>query len=1361
MIENQDLLNNISRNIDKELLKILNNPDSFNDRKTKIILENNYSYIIEKINKTKDDEFINFLNYINEAKIPLLKILVNGYIDFNFENEKENIILGIISNIINIYFGKNIFYFIYKKLSKYYRRHDKLKDIQSIKKFEKLFKVWKLLYNIEKNLPNINKSINDKDSFSEISLDLDNEDQNNIKNMKKAEKDLNEIEYFGGFESFIPLFKIINYIINNLGNNEKEKIEKQNNDNLIINDKDYIKESIIWIKDILKIIIKLICLSENNYTKFKNIIVPLIGALSEIYHTLNNDIIQRDYKALLLNDEIIYLFLFLIVNSKVPKNIINIYQKIFEINNYWENKFCMDYILFDLNKIKIIDLYWYFLLLFNFITYILLYFDSTKKIQKKYFEYINLYIDSESLIDDINFKKGVKPFINFIENISSKKNENIIKNSESMTLFNENKYYFKFFINLINVVLNVKLLKIKESDIKDKKIFSIIDSLLKSCNFDIKKESNNYNEIKNNFIYYYNEYNFINHIFPFIKKENIIKFKDFLNYLMSELIDFHGQYHHLIKELFVFNRLWSNQKLFYTHTIDKRKESNLKYKNINYYTRNFQRPVIYPILDYKYRYPNFSKFKIEKDFYNIPESEDDYNFDLDCPELDEILKQYIEKTLNYITENKDIKKYNVCQIKQEYHIKGKLFVINTKKECKIYFYTGFNDQIENLKCINSKKDEKKKKKKNENNNVCYGSLFKCSEKEKNKIIKIDFKEIRMFLSRIYYYRKSAIEIFTETKSYYFNFNSEEDLNDLIGIFDNYCEYLYYPININDNSGYIKLKSGIIQNLIKNNNKFIDFIFDNNLGKMCVFDIIILINLISNRSYIDLQQYPVFPLLFFCDNESNIIQRDFTNHLGLQEVDQVSKEKAETIISSYKGSLEVGLNNGEIQYFNTHYSNDVYTSNFMMRLFPYSFCAIQLQGDGFDDPNRLVFSIKDTFYNILSQKSDTRELIPEFFYLPEMFINLNSINFKKRSNGDLVDDVNMSINIDSNNIININNKINEQNNVINKNNNNQKNLLFFFFVDYMKKKLEDLEGKCLASWLNLIFGEEQRYKKGSQMEQYFRKEGYIDIDKETYEKYIEDTIILDSIDFGLIPLQTINKINKNNYFKKRENIYEKLDASTEDKLNNNLKEINQKSIINNKNNQIKENLKDKEKNSIYEYKEYKLDNFNYWDEELNIDFKIENFDNFGKLNVYKNGKLINEIIDHNDKINYIFYNRRLNMFATTSFDGLACIYLLPGKLISIIKNPNNLYFDEIFLSANPFPTIIAFEKKNNIIYSYSLSGILINKKTFKINNIKIVPIFEIYGGAFRDRIKILNDKYEILKIYNVPFFEEYKSTQNNK
>ena len=171
----------------------------------------------------------------------------------------------------------------------------------------------------------------------------------------------------------------------------------------------------------------------------------------------------------------------------------------------------------------------------------------------------------------------------------------------------------------------------------------------------------------------------------------------------------------------------------------------------------------------------------------------------------------------------------------------------------------------------------------------------------------------------------------------------------------------------------------------------------------------------------------------------------------------------------------------------------------------------------------------------------------------------------------------------------------------------------------------------------------------------------------------------------------------------------------------------------------------------------VDSNDYWDEQLKIEFKIYNEYGIGKLELYKNNILINEIIDHSDKIIDFFYNRRLNMFATTSYDGFASVYILPNKLFCMIKHPK-LYFDKIFLSSNPFPTIITYGKSKKIFCSYSMSGILImeaqikNKKEYE-SEIKIEPIFNIYGGATKDKLKISfkSDKKTINEYYNLPFF----------
>ena len=85
-------------------------------------------------------------------------------------------------------------------------------------------------------------------------------------------------------------------------------------------------------------------------------------------------------------------------------------------------------------------------------------------------------------------------------------------------------------------------------------------------------------------------------------------------------------------------------------------------------------------------------------------------------------------------------------------------------------------------------------------------------------------------------------------------------------------------------------------------------------------------------------------------------------ISLQRILKLMKYDENTANLLHKKRLDLWTKQFQ-NYIQNLYSNCVYVSNFMIRLFPYSFCAIELQGDGFDDPNRLFFSIDETFYNI--------------------------------------------------------------------------------------------------------------------------------------------------------------------------------------------------------------------------------------------------------------------------------------------------------------------------------------------------------------------------------------------------------------
>ena len=1532
----------------KKLFDIIFYQTIFNKKKTKIKSQNDYEFIIKIINKLKEKEFELFFRYLHDINISIFKIVVNGFIEFNFNDEKkEKNILNIISRVTSLCLNKNMFFFIYKKLSKYYRKRYKIDSIDSIKKFEKIFKVWKELYNplnlksfYEKNnsfiaffpkpnkknkniiikydikdtcickisikiLPfpflkfnqnnkdfsfikiyldkepfvinydyiflnenkinlseineisfffqpsqlkiyyNINKPIKTAKisfSFSSVSkieilnnfigyissitinndimkidekgefgeskkyeikleknehnklqhliyinnvmqefntlingIDLENifseellDLNNNNKDKNNTRKCLSRIKWFGGIESFIPIFKILKYIINKLNNllsnkNENEKILDY-----------YINESIDWIKDILKIMLKMICLSENNYKNFKNIIIPLLGSLSEIYHSLISfkELSLKNYVSNLFNDEIFFILYIIILNQNIPVNIKDAFGFIFGINENFNNfNFTMEPIIFNIKEIKINDLKWYFFIIIYFIEFFLLYFDSKEKIPQNLIKQLDLilqeelYFSNETLNDDSDFLSVMKYLNNFVKEFSSNNNfENQIEEILSK------EKLFKYVLHLINIFLNVEIIKEKrkkkESSILSDKFRNFLLEILKNMKSSDIQQENIKKILINNFKFYKSKMKFLNDLYPFLEEKYFISEDKFL---LEEIVDYNGKYHHLMKELFIFNRLWSDQKLYFANTSDAMKNSKLKYKNINYYTRNFQKPIIYPYLDYKNHYPEFSKYEIGKDLYKEGcENTDDYNFNLDCPELDKFIQDRNNKKIEEIKKNEDILLETACFIKQKYHVKGDFFLSkNTENSFSIYFYSYPLEKQNDYKIqpnCNKKKIYESKAFKESNSNLCYGAVFKCLDKECKRKLVIDSDDIRLIMKRIYFYRKSSIEIFTNTKSYYFNFENEDKMNKIFKFINDMSNNIYLPININnDINGLLKIKPNILEDIDQSKN-FIDLIKGNiskgQLFEMCTFDLIILINLISNRSLNDLNQYPVFPLLYFYDKSSNsLIQRNLNEHIGFQVVTDEAKRRKKLLKETYDGNLDEidgDDKSDEIAcLFNTHYSNIIYTSNYLIRLFPFSLLSIELQGDGFDNPNRLFFSIQETFYNISTQKADLRELIPEFFYFPEMLINLNCFNFGKRTNNESVDDVNVNIqeiiSKKNNNIEldfekkNIRNK-NEANNNLN-NNEDEK---YFLFVDEMKNKLESLRAK-IHNWLDLIFGPFQR--KSSKNIQYFRKESYIENEKKELEKYINDDDTMKSVEFGVIPLKTISDKNS---FKDKHYDYGYLEYKKDKKLKFGLGRDSSKRNSNSLNSKKSDKLI-YEKYEIDNYFENKNKDYNYyWDIDLDLDFRINKENGDGELEIYKNKNLIEELMDHNGDILHIFYNKRLNMFGATSKDGFIYIYIIPNKLFSVIKHPDNRYYNKVYLSANPFPTIIAYDEENKSLTSYSLSGIMIKKVKIKEkekDNIEISPIFNIYGGAFKDRIKIFSENQNKNIFCNIPFFDK--------
>ena len=65
----------------------------------------------------------------------------------------------------------------------------------------------------------------------------------------------------------------------------------------------------------------------------------------------------------------------------------------------------------------------------------------------------------------------------------------------------------------------------------------------------------------------------------------------------------------------------------------------------------------------------------------------------------------------------------------------------------------------------------------------------------------------------------------------------------------------------------------------------------------------------------------------------------------------------------------------------------------------------MQGGHFDLPDRLFHSIKESWLSASEHTmADVKELIPEFFYLPEFLVNENKFDLGRKQNGECLGDV---------------------------------------------------------------------------------------------------------------------------------------------------------------------------------------------------------------------------------------------------------------------------------------------------------------------------------------------------------------------
>ena len=460
---------------------------------------------------------------------------------------------------------------------------------------------------------------------------------------------------------------------------------------------------------------------------------------------------------------------------------------------------------------------------------------------------------------------------------------------------------------------------------------------------------------------------------------------------------------------------------------------------------------------------------------------------------------FIQKR-HFSEDDKNSLQANACLVRLGFHIRGIIF--NNSKGIGFYsFESKRNGDEEDY-------DSDRK--------VCFGSVFRPQTwKYSHYFLNIPYNKIQIILKRRYYFKKTAIEIFTEDKKSYLFKIDESTIKFFIENIKHYMKQDLEDIFIEYNKfdekiGFVNKKNIFLNatlRLLTNDRKYMNLknLYDKwSKWEISTLKMIMIMNFYANRSYNDINQYPVFPWII-TDYESSKVPnfekenfiRPMNKPMGMMDFTEESKERKENYEEHWQSNEADDDRDENYDRYGSHYSTSLYLTYYLVRVFPYSYIRIELQGKNFDDPNRLFNSLPNSFDCAITQKSDLRELIPEFFCFPEMFLNMNELNLgeinDEKGNPKLVGGVEMP---------------------------KWANHSVYTFIGKHRELLESIEiNEKINEWFNIIFGSKQKGKEAKKIGNLFIKQTYEDYE-EIYNKSNKSEKIYQCrmVEFGVTPNQ---------------------------------------------------------------------------------------------------------------------------------------------------------------------------------------------------------------------------------------------------
>jgi hypothetical protein len=270
------------------------------------------------------------------------------------------------------------------------------------------------------------------------------------------------------------------------------------------------------------------------------------------------------------------------------------------------------------------------------------------------------------------------------------------------------------------------------------------------------------------------------------------------------------------------------------------------------------------------------------------------------------------------------------------------------------------------------------------------------------------------------------------------------------------------------------------------------------GEITNFQYLMHLNTLAGRGYSDLTQYPVFPWVLADYNSDTL---DLRNPESFRKLDKPMGCQTEGGEEEFRKRYD-SWDDPDVPKFHygSHYSSAGIVLFYLLRLPPFSMENQKLQGGQFDHADRLFNSVRDTWASAAgkSNTSDVKELIPEFYYLPEFLENRFNLDLGEKQSGEKVGDVVLPPWAKGST------------------------------REFIRKHREALESdhvsENLHHWIDLIFGYKQRGKAAEDAVNVFYHytyEGNVDIDAVS-DPTMKASILAQINHFGQTPKQLFQK-----------------------------------------------------------------------------------------------------------------------------------------------------------------------------------------------------------------------------------------------